>query len=75
MGSALRREFLNIEGKLYEVKRVLREDSNPIVESWKAFLNCDKAFRRDGFLYLVQEIEEAVIEIHAEDVDNDITNR
>ena len=56
------REFVEIEGNLYEVIRSLNESNNPIIDTWKAHLRADKVFRKDGRLFFCRYIDEAIIE-------------
>jgi hypothetical protein len=38
-------EIITIREELYLVKRRVKIENNPIVESWKEHLNCDAVFR------------------------------
>jgi hypothetical protein len=58
----LTREFVEIEGNLYEVIRHIKESSNPIVDTWKEHLRADKVFRKDGRLFFCRYVDEAVVE-------------
>jgi nitrogen fixation protein len=53
-------EFLNFQDKLYIIKKIIREDLNPVIDVWKEHLRADIVLRRDGWLYfleLVQDLE------------------
>ncbi len=52
--------FIHIDGVLYRLKRTLKESNNPIVETWKEYLKVDKVFKKDGILYFLETIEEAI---------------
>lgn len=54
-------EFLNFQGKLYIIKRVLKEEYNPNVEAWKEHLSADLVLRKDGLLYFVEEVPDLEI--------------
>ena len=54
-------EFLNFQGKLYIIKRTLKEEYNPTVEVWKEHLGADLVLRRDGLLYFVEEVPDLEI--------------
>ena len=54
-------QFLNFQGNLYIVKRVLKEEYNPNVESWKEHLGADLVLRKEGLLYFVEHIPDAEI--------------
>ena len=56
-----RNEFLQHEGTLYIIKKVLPEQYNPNIDAWKDHLIADKVFRRDGKLYFVETVPEAEI--------------
>jgi len=49
-------QFLNFQGKLYIVKRVLKEVYGPNVEAWKEHLGADLVLRKEGLLYFVEEV-------------------
>ena len=38
-------EIISVREQLYLVKRKVKIENNPIVDSWKEALNCDTAFR------------------------------
>ena len=51
-----------INGDMFKIKRKIRIDHNPIVDTWKEHLHCDKVFmnKKDGYYYfceLVPEVE------------------
>jgi|LauGreDrversion4_2_1035121.scaffolds.fasta_scaffold3366684_1 hypothetical protein len=52
--------FIHIEGVLYRLKRTLKESNNPIVDTWKEHLKADKVFKKDGILYFLETVEEAI---------------
>lgn len=54
-------EFLNFQGKLHIIKRVLKEEYNPNVEVWKEHLGANLVLRKDGLLYFVEEIPDLVV--------------
>ena len=56
------RTLMEVQGDLYEIiKQVSEEKKGPPPEIWKKFLGADKIFRKDGVLFFVKQIEEAVI--------------
>jgi hypothetical protein len=57
----MQREFVEISGELFEVIRTVREDSHPIVDTWKEHLRADRVFRKEGYYFFCRLIEEAVI--------------
>jgi len=58
----MQREFVEISGEMFEVLRTVREDSHPIVDTWKDHLRADRVFRKEGYYFFCRLIEEAVIE-------------
>mgnify|MGYP003645375195 FL=1 len=38
------------------VKRKIRIDSRPIVETWKEHLHCDKVFKKEPYFYFCEEV-------------------
>jgi len=54
-------QLINFEDKLFLVKRIIREDLTPIIDSWKEVLNADTVLRKEGLLYFLQLIPEAEI--------------
>jgi hypothetical protein len=55
------REFMEVGENLYEILRRIREDSRPVIDTWKEHLMADKVFRKEGWLYFCRSVEEAVI--------------
>jgi hypothetical protein len=68
----MQREFIEISGELFEVLRMVREESQPIVDTWKEHLRADRVFRKDGYYFFCRLIEEAVIVEETESVDVNI---
>ena len=52
----LRREVLNINNTLWIVKRRIRIDDRPIVQTWKEHLHCDKVFKKEPYYYFCEEV-------------------
>lgn len=50
------KNFLTFQNKLYIILRLIREEHNPIVETWKEHLRADIVLRRDGVLYFLEEV-------------------
>lgn len=55
------KNFLTFQNKLYIILRLLREDHNPIVETWKEHLRADMVLRKDGILYFLEEVPDLEI--------------
>ena len=51
-----RKEVLNINNTLWIVKRRIRIDSRPIVQTWKEHLHCDKVFKKEPYYYFCEEV-------------------
>jgi uncharacterized pyridoxamine 5'-phosphate oxidase family protein len=43
------------------VKRIIKEDFNPVIDKWKELLDCDLVLKKEGKLYFCQTINEAEI--------------
>lgn len=48
------REFLTFQDNLYIVKRILKEEHNPVIDAWKERLMADIVLRKDGWLYFLE---------------------
>lgn len=55
------RRLIKHQGKLLNLLRTVREDHNPIIETWKTHLNADTVLRKDDMLFFCEEIIEAEI--------------
>jgi len=54
------KQFLNFNNNLYIVKKLIREEDRPIIDTWKEHLGVDLVLRKEGLLYfleLVQDLE------------------
>lgn len=50
---------LNYNNKLYLVIRKIEISRNPIIETWKEYLNADTVLKgNDGFFYFLQEVSD-----------------
>jgi radical SAM superfamily enzyme YgiQ (UPF0313 family) len=54
-------EFLTFQDNLYIVKKIIREDQNPIIDVWKERLRADIVLRRDGRLYFLELVPDLEI--------------
>ena len=54
-------EFLTFQDNLYIVKKIIREDQNPIIDVWKERLRADIVLRRDGQLYFLELVPDLEI--------------
>ena len=70
----MQREFVEISGELFEVLRTVREESHPIVDTWKEHLRADRVFRKEGYYFFCRLIEEAVIEEIMESINEPIVD-
>ena len=48
---------------MYKIKRRIKIDHNPVVETWKEHLRCDKVFmnKKEGYYYFCESVPEAEI--------------
>jgi len=56
-----RHEFLTFEDNLYVIKRILKENTNPVIDVWKEHLKADIVLRRDGWLYFLELVPDLEI--------------
>lgn len=49
-------EFLNFQDRLFVIKRILREEDRPILDTWKEHLQADTVLKREGQLYFLQSV-------------------
>jgi hypothetical protein len=54
-------EFLNFQDRLYIIKKVIREDLNPIIDVWKEHLMADIVLRKEGRLYFLELVPDLEI--------------
>ena len=54
-------EFLTFQDNLYIIKKIIREDTNPVIDVWKEQLRADVVLRRDGQLYFLELVPDLEI--------------
>jgi hypothetical protein len=54
-------EFINFQDKLYVLKRLIKEEHSPIIDTWKEHLNADTVLRKDGNLYFLEHVPDLEI--------------
>ena len=54
-------EFLKFQDRLYVIKKIIREEQQPIIDVWKEHLNADTVLRRDGILYFLEIVPDLEI--------------
>lgn len=54
-------EFLHFQDKLYVIKKIIRQDLNPVIDVWKEHLMTDIVLRRDGWLYFLELVPDLEI--------------
>ncbi len=52
------RSYVYFNDAMYYVIRVIKEDSKPIVDTWKEHLMCDTVLKKDGLFYFCQKVIE-----------------
>ena len=57
----LTKQFIPFNGKLYLVKRVIKEEHKPIVDVWKEHLGADTVLKKEGLLYFLETVEDLEI--------------
>jgi hypothetical protein len=63
MFSMFTKQFLTFNNNLYLIKKLIREDSLPIIETWKEHLRADVVLRKDGILYFLEHVPDLECEI------------
>ena len=48
------KQFLNFNNNLYIIKKLIREEDNPIIDTWKEHLRADIVLRKEGILYFLE---------------------
>jgi hypothetical protein len=54
-------EFLTFQDNLYIIKKVIREDSNPVIDVCKERLRADVVLRKEGRLYFLELVPDLEI--------------
>ena len=47
-------EFITFQDTLYLIRKIIKEDHNPIIDTWKEHLGADIVLRKEGNLYFLQ---------------------
>jgi hypothetical protein len=53
--------LLNFDDRIFKLKKKIREDLNPIIDSWKEELHADTVLRKDGFFWFCEQIQDVEI--------------
>lgn len=56
-----KKDFLYFQDKLFIVKRVIREDPDINIETWKEHLSADTVLRKEGSLYFLENVPDLEI--------------
>ena len=54
--------FLNFNNNLYLIRKLIKEEHMPIIDTWKEHLRADIVLRKDGILYFLELVPDLVIE-------------
>lgn len=54
-------QFLNFQDNLYVIKKIIREDLNPVIDVWKEHLMADIVLRKEGRLYFLELVPDLEI--------------
>tara|TARA_R110000868_G_scaffold192839_5_gene437428 strand:+ start:175 stop:357 length:183 start_codon:yes stop_codon:yes gene_type:complete len=54
-------EFLQFQDKLFVLKRIIKEEDQPVIEVWKDHLSADTVLRKDGNLYFLETVPDLEI--------------
>ena len=58
--------FIEVEGILYQVLKIIKEHHKPVIDTWKEHLGADRCFRQGDSLFFVMEVPEAELVIEEE---------
>lgn len=50
------KQFISFNDKLYLVRKIIREDHHPIIDTWREHLRADTVLKRDGILYFLENV-------------------
>tara|TARA_R110001599_G_scaffold350607_1_gene580989 strand:+ start:4101 stop:4289 length:189 start_codon:yes stop_codon:yes gene_type:complete len=50
------KEVIKVSDKMFSVIRKVNIDHNPIIETWKDWLDVDTVFKKEPYYYFVNEI-------------------
>lgn len=48
--------YIPFQDRLFLVKKIIKEEDNPIIEEWKEHLGCDTVLKKENLLYFLQEV-------------------
>ena len=54
-------EFITFQDKLFILKKIIKEEHQPIIDTWKEHLEADTVLRKDGNLYFLQTVPDLEI--------------
>jgi len=54
-------EFITFQDRLYVLKRIIKEEDQPVIEVWKDHLSADTVLRKEGFLYFLEIVPDLEI--------------
>lgn len=53
--------LINFDDRIFKLKKKIREELNPIIDSWKEELYADTVLRKDGFFWFCEQIQDVEI--------------
>ena len=53
---SIKKDLLHFNDKLYIIKKLIREEHDPVIEVWKERLRADLILKKDGLLYFLEEV-------------------
>lgn len=54
-------EFINFQGRLYLLKKIIKEEHLPIIDTWKEHLGADTVLKKEGLLYFLELVPDLEI--------------
>lgn len=57
----IKNEFINFQGRLFLIKRIIKEELNPNIEVWKEHLRADIVLKKEGLFYFLETVPDLEI--------------
>lgn len=54
-------EFIQFQDRLFVLKKIIKEEDQPVIEVWKDHLSADTVLRKDGNLYFLELVPDLEI--------------
>jgi hypothetical protein len=51
-----KKEFISFQDSLYLIRKVIKEEHGPVIDTWKEHLRADIVLRKDGLLFFLERV-------------------